>query len=277
MKIDGLSAEEVTLLKTWSESGFAAMPGLITDDKIAAYEQDVAALTSKDDCPLFITAGDAPSPVPYSEKAVKKYNSVRMVDEYFYCNSVLDILLEPRIKRFLELVFEAPPLLTQSLHFEHGSQQPLHQDTAFVCMTSPMKLVGVWIALEDIKPGSGELLYLPGSHRWEGPLFSNRFRHYDKDRDGVEQLRDWHQWILDEADRRGVSPVTFHAKKGDVLFWHAGLAHGGAAITDPAQTRKSLVGHYCPEKVRPLYHFYKPGQRKIYSSAQGTFTTSYYR
>ena len=81
-----------------------------------------------------------------------------------------------------------------------------------------MKLVGVWTALEDTKPGTGELLYLPGSHKWEGYLFSGRFKHYDEERDGKDQLDSWYQWILDEADRRGVAPQSFHAKNGDVLF-----------------------------------------------------------
>ena len=274
---EDLTTDDVNRLREWSQYGYVAMPGLITDQQIDAYEKEVAALKSQDSCPLLITAGDALTPVPYSPQTADKYNSVRTVDEYFYCSSALDILLQPQIKNFVELVLEADPLLTQSLHFDHGSQQPLHQDTAFVRMTSPMKLVGVWVALEDIKPGSGELLYLPGSHRWEGVLFSNRFKHYDKDRDGVEQLDNWHQWILDEAERRGVEPVTFRAKKGDVLFWHAALAHGGAPITDPGQTRKSLVAHYCPTNVRPLYHFYKPGQRKVYRDRRGAFTTSYYR
>ena len=37
---------------------------------------------------------------------------------------------------------------------------------------------------------------------------------------------------------------TFRARKGDVLFWHASLAHGGAPARDPHATRRSLAVHY---------------------------------
>ena len=30
----------------------------------------------------------------------------------------------------------------------------------------PLNMLTAWIALEDIHPGSGELLYVPGSHRF---------------------------------------------------------------------------------------------------------------
>jgi ectoine hydroxylase-related dioxygenase (phytanoyl-CoA dioxygenase family) len=42
-------------------------------------------------------------------------------------------------------------------------------------------------------------------------------------------------------------PSYFHAKRGDVLFWHANLLHGGSARTDFSQTRKALVFHFFAE------------------------------
>ena len=34
-----------------------------------------------------------------------------------------------------------------------------------------MELIASWIALEDVQPGSGELMYVPGSHRFEVFIF----------------------------------------------------------------------------------------------------------
>jgi len=34
------------------------------------------------------------------------------------------------------------------------------------------------------------------------------------------------------------------AGKGDVIFWHAALVHGGSPAADRRLTRKSLVSHY---------------------------------
>lgn len=168
-------------------------------------------------------------------------------------------------------------MLTQSLNFEHGSQQGMHRDTAFVRMNSPMKLLGVWIALEDVSEGAGELIYFPGSHRWEDYLFSDRFKHYDRDRDGEQALDDNYLWIYRQAGQREVEEERFLPRKGDVIIWHADLAHGGAEVTREGSTRRSLVGHFCPRNVKPLYAYYKPAQRRVYADGDRRYMSSYYR
>lgn len=274
-----LSAESKNLAQKWAANGYVIIPAAISHDLIDAYLAEVEALAYRNDIPMLITTAELPEPTLYSKDKQKALTGSRLVDDYFFCQASRDLLLHPTVKDFTELVFERPGVLTQSLRFEYGSQQAIHQDTAFVRMNAPMKLAAVWIALEDITPNSGELTYFPGSHTWEGYLFSGEFKHYDAARDGETQLAEWHQWILDEAERRDVKAEQFSAKKGDILFWHAGLAHGGAPVAKENQhiTRKSLVGHYCPEGVRPLYHYYKPGQRRFYGAAGSRYTTSYYK
>ena len=63
------------------------------------------------------------------------------------------------------MIFDDSPLLFQSLSFEKGSQQGMHQDTAYIVVDSPLELAASWIALQDVEPGSGELMYYEGSHR----------------------------------------------------------------------------------------------------------------
>ena len=271
-----LTDKEITQLKDWRKDGIVTLENVISHDLIDQYLAQTDALGHVEPSPLRITSAALPEPTPFDRQLFLDTASSRLVDDYVFSPASRQILFNAQIKAFLNLVFERPAILTQSLRFNQGSEQPIHQDTAFVRMNAPMKLVGVWIALEDIKPASGELLYLPGSHNWEGYLFSGRFKHYDADRDGPEQLEAWHKWILDEAKNRGIKPQSFQAKKGDVLFWHAALAHGGAPIKNPGQTRLSLVGHFCPVGVSPLYHYYKPRQRKIYQDSLNRYTTSYY-
>ena len=271
-----LSEIQIQQLHDWHDNGIVTLSRAIDSDVIDRYLSETETLGRLSPSPLRMTSAALDVPTLFEPDQFLQTPSVRLVDDYMFSPASREILFNSQILNFLKLIFERDILLTQSLRFNQGSQQPIHQDTAFVRMNSPMKLVGVWTALEDIKPGTGELLYLPGSHKWEGYLFSGRFKHYDEERDGKDQLDSWHQWILDEADRRGVAPQSFHAKKGDVLFWHAALAHGGAAIIHPNSTRLSLVGHYCPRGVRPLYHYYKPAQRKIYREGSNLYTTSYY-
>jgi ectoine hydroxylase-related dioxygenase (phytanoyl-CoA dioxygenase family) len=273
-----LTGQNETLIRLWRENGFIKLPQVIEHELIDAYLQDIESIKRQSRSPLLITAATLPEPTRYHVDAVQDNLSVRIVDDYFFSTCSRRLLFHPTICSFLNLVFDKPPLLTQSLRFDQGSQQAMHQDTAFVRMNSPMKLAAVWIALEDIQPGSGELTYYPGSHHWEGFLFSGSFKHYDEERDGPAQLQQWLDWIHAEAQKRGVTAETFCPKRGDILLWHAALAHGGAAIEIPGLSRRSLVGHYCPVGVRPLYHYYKPAQRKVYvDQSGGRYTTSYYR
>ena len=44
---------------------------------------------------------------------------------------------------------------------------------------------------------------------------------------GDEPHDRWSRWLREEGERRGLELQTFRAKKGDILIWHADLAHGG--------------------------------------------------
>jgi len=235
-----LSDTEIQQLQNWSQAGIVTLENAIDHDLIDQYLYETDVLGKLNPNPLRMTSAALTVPTRFHPEQFLETPSARLVDDYVFSSASRDILFHNKIIDFLKLVFQADPILTQSLRFNQGSQQPIHQDTAFVRMNSPMKFVGVWVALEDIKPETGELLYIPGSHTWEGFLFSDRFKHYDEARDGTAQLDKWHQWILDEAEKRGVKPQSFYAKKGDVLFWHAALAHGGLLCARRAPTLSLL-------------------------------------
>ena len=134
----------------------AIEPGLID-----AYLAELAELKASSPSPLSVTSFSPPDPVPYSPEILANHISMRTEDDYFFAHNARPVLFHPRIVSFLTAAFDGQPMLTQSLNFEEGSAQAVHQDTAFVTMTSPLKFAGVWIALEDVQPGSGELVLLP--------------------------------------------------------------------------------------------------------------------
>lgn len=258
-------------------NGILKLEGAIPGGLIDRYLSALDSLRTRDDTPLMVTSTELDGPIQYTREALTRFRSIRTVDDYFFLSAARDILFHPAVYRYLELLLGGPAMLTQSLNFVHGSQQGMHRDTAFVRMNSPMKLLGVWIALEDVTEGSGELIYFPGSHRWEDYLFSGRFKHYDSDRDGEWALDDNYLWIYRQAEERGIREEHFLPKKGDVIIWHADLAHGGADVTIDGATRRSLVGHFCPRNVKPLYAYYKPAQRKVYMDGARRYMSSYYR
>ena len=177
--------------------------------------------------------------------------------------------------RFLAILFEGPPLLFQTLGFEYGSQQGIHQDTAYVVVDSPLAMVGVWIALEDVVEGSGELQYYDGSHRLPEYQFGGKFKHWDATRDGQEPHAEWSSLLHQNAQAMNLPLLTFRPRKGSVLFWHADLAHGGSPITKPGTTRRSLVGHYCPAAATPYWFQFFP-QYAVKTPYRNSFYCSQY-
>jgi ectoine hydroxylase-related dioxygenase (phytanoyl-CoA dioxygenase family) len=58
----------------------------------------------------------------------------------------------------------------------------------------------------------------------------------------ADTTRAYEAWIDDVAARH--PRHEFLAKKGDVLFWHGMLLHGGAPVLRRGISRKSMVLHY---------------------------------
>jgi hypothetical protein len=186
-------------------------------------------------------------------EADKADNLIKLLDVYEYLETARRVAFAPAIQRFLELVFERPPMAHQSLSFYRGSKQPIHQDTAFVRVNSPMELVASWVALEDVASGVGELEYYEGSHTFPEFLFEGRYKWQPP---GNPELGDYYEHLRHCAAERGLAPVRFHPSKGDVLIWSADLAHGGSEYEDADRTRRSLVTHYSPVDCHPMYFHY---------------------
>ena len=175
----------------------------------------------------------------------------RIVEAHAVLSDVRAALGSPPVMQFLMSIFEESPVLTQTLIFQTGSEQGFHQDPVFVPFDEPLRMSAAWVALEDTEEGSGELQYLVKSHSLPDYVFSNGRR----DSHGAEagEVAKFSEWLLRESESRALERLQFRAKKGDVLIWHAGLAHGGSPITKAHATRRSLVGHFCPKSTQPRY------------------------
>jgi phytanoyl-CoA hydroxylase len=186
----------------------------------------------------------APSP------AVRR-RSHKLLDLHAHSAAARRAIAAPAVVAFLSAVFDARPKAFQSLTFERGSQQDIHKDTAYVRIEDePMHLAASWIALEDVKRGSGELQYFTGSHHDPEFLFGGRHKWMV---DAPDDHGRFLQSLQDDALRNGRERTLFRPKEGDVLIWHADLAHGGARIRRRWRTRQSLVTHFTPEPCNPPY------------------------
>lgn len=163
------------------------------------------------------------------------------------------VFKDEQILKVFQFIFQKKAIPFQTINFVYGSEQKAHSD--FVHMTTePLGyLSAMWIALEDIQEGSGELEYYPGSHKLPYVLSEN----YNTGNNGLmigkNNYENYEEKIAQLIQQHNLKPHYFYAKKGDVLIWHANLLHGGSPIKNSNQTRKSMVGHYYADGVL-CYH-----------------------
>ena len=256
-----LDAEDARALRHWMERGYWIVPGAVSHEAIERMGRAADGLWDARGRDVLVEIAGAVRPY----RPELRGEHCKLVDLYAISAPALELALSAPVQRFLRLVFEGAPTLFQSLSFERGSEQPPHQDTAYVPVVPPLAFAAAWVALEDIRPGSGELAYYPGSHRMGEFLFGGQ-RNWNRERDGLDAQRRYHEWLLAETSARGLARETFRPKKGDVLFWSADLAHGGSPIEDRALSRKSFVCHYCAADARPYYLGYSKARVETHAS-----------
>ena len=209
-------------------------------------------------------------------KANQQHHKFRFKDLYVNNADVRAAIFSPKIVDTICALTGHPMLAFQSLGFVKGSGLRIHNDANFVSVTQPESVVGCWLALEDINPGCGELIYYPGSHRFPLYEFSNGSIHKDKKKDGIYGHEPYVNWLREQIEMHHLEEQRFTAKKGDCLIWHAYLVHAGSPIVDPASTRYSLATHFCALDARPNYfnHFKKASLVKHAENCY--FTSTHY-
>lgn len=258
-----VSSDLVAVLSGWIIDGYAILPGAADPALCDRFAGELATAWREGHPEQIVVDSRTGTPRPLA--AGDETRLARAVDAHVHFESARELLRSPRVTEFLGAVFDADPLYFQSLVFETGSEQGLHQDTAFVVVDRPLELVGVWFALEDVRPGSGELQYTPGSQRLADHCFAPGRRHFDPGIDGHDAHASYYPSIARRCDEADLAVRQFRPMKGDVLVWSADLVHGGAPITDPTLTRRSLVAHACPlagpdrPAARPHFFSFLPG------------------
>lgn len=161
------------------------------------------------------------------------------------------IWLDERVLSFLREWFRDEPCACQTLLYVHGSTQHAHQDTIHLTPYPSGMMCGVWVALQDVEPDSGELFVLPGSHRTQRimtrdvdlPKVTTDYSSYHKLDTRIDEL----------IARYGFNTVAYRPKAGQILVWHENLIHGGAPRVNADRERHSIVSHYFPRGCVAYY------------------------
>jgi ectoine hydroxylase-related dioxygenase (phytanoyl-CoA dioxygenase family) len=227
----------------WMHFGYLTLPRAIEPELIDAYLADIYDLFDQREKHSVLISAGYNTYVPVKEYKEKNYyrHGFRIIDFHNSSVAAKKMSLHRSITSMLRHIFRDTPVAMQSLTFMKGTQQEIHQDYAYVIADIPSHLTATWIALEDIHPDAGPLVYYPGSHTipkfdWGDGIF--RTQHSTRN----EQAFAEH--IHSSCKAAGLTQQAFTPRKGDVFIWHGALAHGGALAVNPELTRKSYVTHY---------------------------------
>ena len=182
----------------------------------------------------------------------KTFPGGRSQDAWKTEDSVLDIATDDDTLAILSYVNSHAVFPFQTLNFPIATQQPIHSDVVhFDTLPERGLMTAAWVALEDIHPDAGPLIYYPGSHNmglWDMDEIGSRMDYdhlnYVKTEQIVPHYQQYERELQLAIDKLGLKSETATIKKGESFLWAASLLHGGSKLNDPNRTRVSQVTHY---------------------------------
>ena len=160
----------------------------------------------------------------------------RIQDGWLVNASVKALATHPAVLSFLEALYGRAAIPFQTLNFKFGTQQRTHADTYHFNSAPARFMCGIWIALEDIMPGSGPVHYYAGSHKL--PVYRKH------ELPGAQDYAVYEDFVAAKMEERGFERSKAMLKAGEALIWSANLFHGGNRRTKADVTRCSQVTHY---------------------------------
>ncbi len=243
-----VTPSDAVMLQSWNKDGFTVLRGAVEETLIDALWRDEArAWRERPVCKILSEGVGIRMLADSAPKETFVHHHYRIMDFHNLSQAGAQILMHPKILRILQLIFGESVIAMQSLLFEYGSEQHLHQDFPYVHAEIPSHLIGVWVACEDADAENGSLLYYPSSHRL--PLFDFGDGSVLYKNDDPKKIDAFEKYLTDTCATLPRTPQILNAKKGDVLMWHGALVHGGSPTHNHVRTRKSLVSHYSTNRA----------------------------
>jgi phytanoyl-CoA hydroxylase len=248
----GNSANAATRLQYYADNGYLVRRGLIEqsicDRAINCFRREIKAYgghlyrqaSANPEQNSFDSFGNVLNSLlnPLSVHG-KRFPAFRAVSEELLSQHAL-------FEAVSELISE-PAVLVQSMYFEANPATWPHQDCYYLDDDSPGKLLGAWIALEDIKEEAGRFYVAPGSHKREvGRNIGNL---------GIAENHDrYKQLITATIESESMELRAPALKSGDVLFWNSRTIHGAFEPSNGRFSRNSYTAHFIPTSSRLMQY-----------------------
>lgn len=213
------------------------------------------------------------------QQNIDKTRIARAMNMHQHSPTIKSMFHNEGLQDVMRHFFKAEPSFLQTIYFHKGSQQALHSDYVYMSTIPEMQLCGIWMAFEDTTEENGPLMYVPGSHKIPVTNIETTYKErmpqikkmIEDDKANLEErykgrrkltgetletclfFDQWYDRIYKVRDEMGLTTKTLLAKKGDVLFWHGNLLHGGSEIKNKTSSRKSAVAHFLTKDVQKYF------------------------
>ena len=146
-----LTAEEAGQCRHWVADGYIILKGLIDPDTLDEVWNSYEAAVSEGKIALAPEPAGSGDPYPG-----------RFLNPHRKCGAFCRITKRPELLHWIRILMEREPKLLQTIASHKGSQQAPHSDSIHMTTYPLGYLTAAWIAMEDIHPDSGPLVYYPG-------------------------------------------------------------------------------------------------------------------
>ena len=126
----------------------------------------------------------------------------------------------------MALLLGEPGRMIHTMYFDGNQKTWAHRDSHYIDAQETGRMIGVWIAAEDIHPGAGPFYVYARSHRTPTPPELELDR-IDPNGPGVQ--------AADGGVRRRLRAAAGapELKQGDMILWSSLTIHGSLATTQP--------------------------------------------
>jgi phytanoyl-CoA hydroxylase len=147
----------------------------------------------------------------------------------------LDLLTQATIQRAVSILFGEPGRVVHTMYFDGNQTTWAHRDGHYIDSQQAGKMIGVWVAAEDIHPEAGRFFILPRSHRVPVPG--------EQDDPNSQDYKAKMASFVRDGPLDCVAPLL---KQGDMLLWTSMTIHGSLPTADKRFSRRSFTAHYVP-------------------------------